>query len=118
MGDIRERLMTNIERVIETSGISKKEISEQLGVSPAAISNWIKGRNSPDLETLIKFCDMFHLTLNDIYSADPIKSGPDIAKKQLMANYNSLNLTGRMKLLDLSDDLVASGKYQRYKPKE
>lgn len=114
MADIRERLRLNIERVIESSTLSKSEIAEHLEVSPAAITNWIKGRNSPDLEKLIRFCELFDLSLNDIYGSDTIAVNRDPERDRLFKIYESLNFTGKMKLVDLADDLAASGKYKPY----
>lgn len=114
MSEIRERLRKNIQSVIDSSNVSKRKIAESLGVSQAAISNWVTGKNSPDLETLIRFCEMFGVTLDDIYSVDPTPLERDLGKEQLFDNYNALNLTGKMKLVDFSDDLVRSGKYRPY----
>lgn len=114
MGEIRDRLRANIEQIIASSNMSKRIIAEELGVSQAAISNWIKGKNSPDLETLIKLCEMFDVSLDDVYGATPIRVEKDAALDELLANFKKLNLTGKMKLVDLSDDLVASGKYKYY----
>lgn len=111
MGIIRDRLRSNIELVIESSDMSKKQIAQELGVTQASISNWIKGKNSPDLETLIHLCELFDVSLDDVYGATPIRVDKDIHQEELLANFKKLNLTGKMKLVDFSDDLVKCGKY-------
>lgn len=118
MEDVRERLRSNIERVIESSQFSKTEIARFLGVSPAAITNWVKGKNSPDLEKLVHLCEIFNLSLNDFYGSEPVAVERDTEKEKLLLLYDELNFTGKMKLVDLADDLVASGKYQSYKPRK
>lgn len=117
MGDIRERLRANIEKVIDASKYSRTEIAEYLDVTPASITNWVKGRNSPDLEKLLKFCDLFGLSLNDIYASDTVKDERDTERERLLYLYDKLNFTGKMKLVDLADDLFHSGKYGPLTPK-
>ena len=44
MDDVRERLRRNLERVIESSQMTKTQIARYLNVSSAAITNWLKGK--------------------------------------------------------------------------
>lgn len=44
--------MTNIEKAIEKSGLSQKEIAISLGVSQPAISNWRSGKKYPSGKNL------------------------------------------------------------------
>lgn len=119
MGEVRKNLSRNIRDVIIASGVSRKVIAQKLNVSQVSVSNWITGKNSPDLETLINFCEMFDVSLNDIYSENPIViRKDDLEKDRLLECYERLSLTGRMKLVDLADDLVRSGKYTRWEPEE
>lgn len=120
MGKIRDRLSKNIKDVIDLSGVSRKIIAEKLGVSQVSISNWINGKNSPDLETLITFCEMFGVSLDEIYGDQPITLHQDDEKEKLLEYYEQLNVIGRMKLMDLADDLIRSGKYVPFQfgPKE
>lgn len=118
MSAIREQLRSNIEQIIQASHMSKKKIAEELGVTQASISNWILGKNSPDLDTLIRFCELFEVTLDEVYGTKPITLDRDAMHEELTENFWKLNLTGRMKLVDLSDDLVSSGKYKRLQKKQ
>lgn len=118
MGKIRNRLSKNIKDVIDQSGISRKILAEKLNVSQVSVSNWITGKNSPDLETLITFCEMFNVSLDEIYSEMPITLHGDHDKERLIEYYDKLNIVGRMKLIDLADDLIRSGKYVSYEKNE
>lgn len=115
MGTIRSQMTANIERVINAGNMSKRDIAKKLGISQAAISNWIAGKNCPDLETLVRFCDLFEISLDDIYSAEPIRTEQRHYQDELISNYSKLNFTGKMKLLDFSEDLVASGRYDSFR---
>lgn len=119
MTDVRERLRSRIEEVIDRSDMSRREVAEYLGVSPMAVYNWINGKNAPDLDMLVKICELFNVSFNVMYGVEPLPNGePDIERQQLLECFNQLNLTGRIKLADFADDLVSSGKYKPYKPKK
>lgn len=117
MTEVRERLRARIAETINNSDLTRKEIAEELGVSQVSISNWINGKNAPDFDTLVQFCNLFDVTLNAIFGMEPLDSnGKDTTKEELFRSYDQLNLTGRIKLADFADDLVASGKYKPYEP--
>ena len=116
--DVRERLRSRIEAVIDRSDMSRREVADYLGVSPMAVYNWINGKNAPDLDTLIKICDLFNVSYNVMYGVEPLTDEePDYEREQLLQCFDQLDLTGRIKLADFADDLLASGKYTLKKPR-
>ena len=66
MGEIRENLKKNLGYYLTLKGISQKDLSITLGVSQAAVTNWIKGKNSPDIEIVAKLCDALDVSINDL----------------------------------------------------
>lgn len=109
MNEIREMLRINLKNQIEKSKYSQKEFSEIVGVKPAAVSQWINGKNSPDIETIAKICDALNIRFSDLITyPDELK---DIKQAQLFSNYQNLNDIGKAKLLEYSEDLVNSGNY-------
>lgn len=116
MNDIRETLRINLEHQLKKSGLTQKQLAEQLGISPSAVTNWIKGKNSPDIEYIAIMCDIFNIGISDLLVSDTIKkapaiSGSDIQKQRLIENYEKLNPLGQEKLVDYSDDLTEVEKY-------
>lgn len=47
MGEIRENVKQNLGYFLSLRGMSQKELAMKLGVSQSAVTNWIKGKNSP-----------------------------------------------------------------------
>ena len=67
MNDIRETLRINLEHQLKKSGLTQKQLAEQLGISPSAVTNWIKGKNSPDIEYIAIMCDIFNIGISDLF---------------------------------------------------
>lgn len=44
-----------------------KKLAEKLGVKHNAISSWKNGVNSIDIDTLFRVCQIFGITVNDMY---------------------------------------------------
>ena len=99
-------------------GLKQSEIADKLGCTSANISSWERGKSKIDIDSFASLCKIYKIDfatkLNKVANEQkaPIiidKSNDD--KQKLLHNYESLNNTGKNKLLEYSDDLVASGKY-------
>ena len=61
MGEIRENVKQNLGYFLSLRGMSQKELAMKLGVSQSAVTNWIKGKNSPDIEMVALICQHLHI---------------------------------------------------------
>jgi transcriptional regulator with XRE-family HTH domain len=101
-------------------GLKQSELGKLLGVTGSAIGNYENDFSSPKADILYKVFDVLHCDANFLFQ-DEMKNSPDPAQteseeltnaeKHLIDNLRSLNNEGQEKLLDYSDDLVASGRY-------
>ena len=69
-GEIRERIRASLEKYISASGYTQKEIAEKLGVSKSSITNWLKGKNSPDANLVMPICKLLNITVGQFYGED------------------------------------------------
>ena len=82
VGELREAIRASLERHIAESGYSQKEIAEKLGVSKSSVTNWIKGKNSPDVELVLPICKLLNISVREFYGEPdreeplPIKKSP------------------------------------------
>lgn len=53
-------MITRINHLIESLGITQKEFAQQIGVSPASLSHITSGRNRPSLEIVTKILSKYH----------------------------------------------------------
>lgn len=64
--NIDQIITENIKREIETSGKSKTEIANGIGVSRSTISQYLSGRAQPTLATLSRLCRFLDCSADDI----------------------------------------------------
>lgn len=60
-------LNENIKKFRELRRMNQKELSERLHKSRAVISNWERGENSPDPDTIEQICKVLEVTPNMIF---------------------------------------------------
>ena len=53
-----------------SKGLTQADLSQQLGVTYQAISNWENGRNTPDLQTLIKIAKIYNISVDELLLLD------------------------------------------------
>ncbi len=54
-----------IYRIRKMAGMTQEELAEKMNVSRQTISKWETGSSSPDLETAVRLCEFFGISLND-----------------------------------------------------
>ena len=67
MGNIKDEISKNLLYYRKRSGLTQKEFAEKLGVKNTAVSNWENNQNSIDIETLVKACNIFGISINQMY---------------------------------------------------
>ena len=65
------KLNENIKKFREMRRLNQKDLADQLNRSRAVISNWERGENSPDADTVEQICRVLAVTPNMLYGWDP-----------------------------------------------
>ena len=63
-------IATQIKRHRETEGLSQEELAERLYVTRQTLSNWETGKTYPDLHSLLRLGDVFHVSLDELVKGD------------------------------------------------
>lgn len=59
--------LVNLDKLLESQGISKNEFSKKVGIAPSTISSWYnKGYENISLKTLIKLSEYFNISLDEL----------------------------------------------------
>lgn len=105
--------------------VSQLALAEALGLTQQAIGRWEAGKNYPDIATLVRLSDFFHVStdyllgkgeLRQLYSRTGEGSGGWMAvltpeEARVLARYRSLNKEGRGKADDLLLDMTCLLRY-------
>ena len=103
--------------LMENKNVTKKQLSEKLPIGKNQFKYWETNGNIPNGETLIALSDFFDCSVDYLLGRSKQKKplaniGRDDEKKdRLISNYEKLNAEGQEKLVEYSDDLVATNRY-------
>lgn len=100
MSTIKDEIAKNLLYYRKKAGLTQKQLAEKLGVRNSAVSNWESGNNSIDIDTLFAACDVFGVTINDMYGqpSSPAQSLSD-DEMNLLSMYRELNIQGKEYIL-------------------
>lgn len=65
--DTKEKVAYNISRFLKSRGQTQVALAKHVGLTKAAVSNWVKGTTSPDLNNVIAICEFLDITINDLF---------------------------------------------------
>ncbi|MFS0904114.1 helix-turn-helix transcriptional regulator [Priestia aryabhattai] len=63
-------MKSNIEKLINEKGLLKKFVAKQVGVTPAQLSNWMRGNNYPTADKLFKLAAVLGCKIEDLYETE------------------------------------------------
>ena len=90
-----EDVGNKIKQLRNKNRLTQAELGKKLGVTYQAISNWENGRNTPDLQILIKIAEVFNISVDELLLlVDPHEE-----------EYQTIHSIGSLKLLDLNLNL-------------
>lgn len=96
---------------------TQDDAAQRIHKTPQTVSLWEKGKSKIDIETLASLCQMYNTPLESILisaGADFPNSSPSPAnplQDNLLMSFSQLNQEGQERLIEIADDMVASGKY-------
>lgn len=112
MGNIRDEISKNLLFYRKRSGMTQKELANLLGVKNSAVSNWEKGVNSIDIETLFKACTIFDISVNEmygIYSNEEEATSPELQElHELLAKLDTVD---RAEVRGMMKQMLRADKY-------
>ena len=56
----------NLKELRKQANMSQDSLAEQLSVSRQTVSSWERGKSYPDLDMLVRICEMLHVTPNKL----------------------------------------------------
>lgn len=86
-------------------GLLQKELAQLLGVSIGTISNYETGVHNPEIETLIKLADFFHVSVDYMLGRIKFRGALDILNSPITADDKAVTVGEVLNdIVSLSDD--------------
>lgn len=61
-----------IRELREEARMTQRELAVKIGNSQRNVSNWENGTSEPDIDTLVRLCGVFDVTLEELLGLEPI----------------------------------------------
>lgn len=81
--DIRYHFSTNVSKLRKDRGWSQLELGHKLSYSDKAVSKWETGETLPDIVTLVRIAELFHISVNDLISNEEVVKESNKSKMRL-----------------------------------
>lgn len=86
MNDMEMNAMMRLAELCEKTGTKHQTLADYLGLNRSTVTHYVAGRTEPDIATLIKIADFFHVSVDYLvgrdvkpetpYTGDPIVVDP------------------------------------------
>lgn len=85
-------ISTQIKKHRAELGLSQEELAQQIYVTRQSVSNWETGKTYPDLQSLLRMSDLFHVSLDQLIKGDveTMKKEIDQAEIKKFDRYGSI----------------------------
>lgn len=60
-----------LRRLLDTRGLSQKQLGDDLNISPGAIGNYVRGLREPDYQTLVRIAAYFEVSTDTLLDFHP-----------------------------------------------
>ena len=97
--DYKENIRKNLRLYRQKAGLNQTELAKMLGVSKAAVSNWEKGVNGIDTETLFKIAEILNVSVSKLGGIDSEQIQMDPDTKELVSILEYLSPENKKDLL-------------------
>ena len=98
MGKYRKHIAKTITKYRKALNIKQAELAKQLNVAPSSISAWENNLNSPDVEIIAELCDIFNISMDEMYGVNT-KNSTSSDELEIVEKYKALDYHGR-KIVD------------------
>lgn len=113
MEGLKEEVAKNILFFRNKKGISRKELAERINVTVASVSHWENARNSMDMDTLHKICNVLNVSITDMFGKFATRSQESYSaeEKNIVFKVRRLNEDGKRYILKQFDYALQQDEY-------
>lgn len=106
-------LLDRMKELMKQSDIKPKQLTSELGISNSSFTDWSKGKGSPSLDTVRKFADYFHVSIDYLVNGVEFSNNKTLEfsnpmDKELLEKFHNLTPELREKLIGYIDGMLAA----------
>lgn len=84
-------MLENLRTLRAESGVTQKQLADAVGVSQQSINKYENHNIEPDVETLIRIADFFHISVDHLIGHAMPSTELSVAETRLLAQYRRLS---------------------------
>ena len=112
--NIREIFSNNLKKFLKEQKKTQLELANFVGISDAAVNNWVKGYKLPRMDKVDKICKFFNIKRSDLFETTTPQSINDIdftGIERIAAEHKGENFTQEeLKFIQDTIDFVVAKK--------
>lgn len=113
MDKINSDIAKNIKKYRKLNNMTQKDLSQKVGVSIAAVSNWETGANSIDVDTLFKVCDALDVSISKIADIK-VEFELSAEEREIIENYRKATDWEKLSVLQTLRCVKLPARLRRY----
>lgn len=98
----------NLQHLRATRNMTQEQLAMLIGVSRQSVSKWEAEKSYPEMDKLLKICELFDCSLDDLVSGD-LTSRPSDATKSIPTSTRTLDVTGYDEAMRRFANRISSG---------
>lgn len=97
----KEAIRNNLVRLMKEKGVKNVELARAVGVSKSAVTNWINGTNSIDMDIVPKICRFFEVSVDEFLDVgSSFVLSP--TERKLIDNYRNMSPKFQYLIVDMA----------------
>ena len=103
MDTVKEGIRRNLVEMLALSGKRNVDLAEACGVGKSAVSNWLSGKNSIDIELIPTICDFLNISVDEFFGrSKAMQPAPALSpdEQQLVDLYRKLDARQRARVME------------------
>ena len=105
----KDAIRENLARLMKESGTKNVELARAVNVSKAAVTNWLNGSNSIDMDLVPRICAFFGVTVDEFLSVGKSASSLSAEEQRLIDCYRRMKPRFRRDLMTLAESMADGG---------
>lgn len=96
--DSKAIVSKNIKKYLKLRGKSQVSLAKELNLTKAAVSNWVNGSTSPDINSITVICSFLEISVNDLFDYYDEKN-LTVEEKIILSRYRECNFRDAINIL-------------------